>query len=709
MKNNRNTNLKAETEEFLNFTQNEFSLFPNLATKCSNFDNEKNKIHLTPYYFCILCEKYFCYYCTGNHLIKNISDKKHNINCIINDENMKIQNCKDILNCLEKNNNNIYSIYDLNKNDIVKEKQNLKNFKIKINKKIDELDDYYNNKLFYINNYYKNEKIENTSIEKYMIKNQIELLNCIKDQKISIKESSNSNYKLSQIRRMLNKKEKHFKRDFFKIKRDMNKEKNESLKQLLCSLTEFKNKEIEDSKSENMINSKREKYNIEEEEEIEEAIDNLSLSSSFIYENENENSSLDNNKVSKNQIINYEKENSDNETYNIGNNVSHNLEIIDIEENNSILKNEMDTEEGEVIDITSISTAKTKERINIKNFSELEFLTIEDKRLCKENFKLINKKNYSLSYLMFYFPKFNKLRVFSVEKRDAFLCSVYAKHPEENLEINIILKNKNYISINADNSLFIFSKQNKNVYRIEYSAIKKKAFSERLNKTLKERKFSSIIYCKIFKLLIIVGGNSNTSEFLDVSKISNGWRFISKNLNKKVFSGKLFILNETKLFVLYNHNHEINCEMLDLEEEIKIQNLIEIEDSTMRIEQNYWTKIKCQDIKINRNTSILNYKCINKEEIIIFEGKHFELKNNKNKFSFYILDYDEKKKEIKENKKEIDVYNYIPYFYFLNSFHLNNLKIIDNNNSETLQYDVNCNFDIYGTLWFFCGNKLKKI
>ena len=72
--------------------------------------------------------------------------------------------------------------------------------------------------------------------------------------------------------------------------------------------------------------------------------------------------------------------------------------------------------------------------------------------------------------------------------------------------------------------------------------------------------------------------------------------------------------------------------------------------------------------------------------------------------------------------KSIDIYNFMPYFYYTNFININNLKIVkkyeekkeenkNNNkdiNNNCYKDNIYCNFDYVGNLWFLYGDKLRK-
>ena len=471
------------------------------------------------------------------------------------------------------------------------------------------------------------------------------------------------------------------------------------------------------------------------ENEIEEAFKNLNLNSpknnleenknlSFINNSEENdkilNDSIINNKISfnnyenidddimtkKNKIINLIENDNDN--------TNNDINYKNSNENNLINQKKKEEEDEKQINDSSFND-KNKSNINSNNTEsslELKSLNIIDKPLLKKDFILNNDKIRPNSYIMFYSRNKKKLKAFSIEKRKMFLLSIYSENPQEKNELPKILDNFDYREINGDDCLFFFgSKENKNVYRMEYND-KRRASIEKLNETKYNRRNSCIIYSSYYKCLILVGGSDSpfSTEYLDVMKIKSGWRLFRKKLNNKVFFGKLFILNNTKLFIIYSNKYfneyECRCEMVDLEEELKLQNI----PNEGEYKNNYWTPIKIKSkINVNWKTRIINYNYLGKEKIIIFEGKDAENKNNFNKFNFSILDFNEKENEIIEKREQIYLNTSLPFFYYSNFISIDYLKVDDKDNNINDNNPLNCNYDYNGNLWFFYGDKLRRI
>lgn len=279
---NINIEKELEPEEFLNFTKRDINRFQSTAKNCSNFNNGKDNIHLSPCYFCNICRKEFCHNCMANHLVNNINDRKHTLKCFTSKENNKINN-KSILNDVKQNNQYIFNIYDKNKKEIEEDENQLLSFKHKINKKISELELYYKNKLYYIDNYYKNEAIENESIEREVLTNQLPV-----KKNNDFDHPLNSLKKLKKIKNMLDEKKFFFIQDFTEIQKDKLKQKNEYINQMLLSFNKFQNgnnNDINNNQNDKLLNFKR-KRKIEEnkesflEEDIEKVFKNLNLNSS---------------------------------------------------------------------------------------------------------------------------------------------------------------------------------------------------------------------------------------------------------------------------------------------------------------------------------------------------------------------------------------------------------------------------------------------
>ena len=139
-----------------------------MANNCINYKLDKN-IHLPPYYFCILCKVEICFNCISSHLVKNINDKKHNINCIVSKESIKYVNNKIIDELIELNKENI-TYFHLQKKEVEKEKIKLFDIKQLSNDELNELNNGYKNILLYIkkfktlNNKFNIKKLEKLKI-----------------------------------------------------------------------------------------------------------------------------------------------------------------------------------------------------------------------------------------------------------------------------------------------------------------------------------------------------------------------------------------------------------------------------------------------------------------------------------------------------------------------------------------------------------------
>ena len=199
-------------------------------------------------------------------------------------------------------------------------------------------------------------------------------------------------------------------------------------------------------------------------------------------------------------------------------------------------------------------------------------------------------------------------------------------------------------------------------------------------KLYNNRKNSCMIYCKYYNILIIVGGieKQTSSEYLDLSKINKGWKLFKKKLNPNTIYkfGKLFILNDTKLFLIYTNklkdDYQSGCEMIDLKEEIEGKN----SEKKKEKKDSHWKKVNINiDIPIFWKSRIVNYNFLGKEKIILFEAKNNEYNNLKNKFNFYIIEYNEEKNELIAKEQEININYFIPFFYYSNFMMLDNLRI----------------------------------
>ena len=204
--------------------------------------------------------------------------------------------------------------------------------------------------------------------------------------------------------------------------------------------------------------------------------------------------------------------------------------------------------------------------------------SIDNKPLSINDLKLIdnNEKANNNNYILYFIGKSEKIKIFSVKDKKIFLSDFKI----ENVFIQYILDYSNYKTINANNSLYIIGENNevnkaindyikKKVCKISYIPNNNKCKIELIKETNINRKNCSLIYCKYYNIIILVGGGglwapySNTAEFLNLSKESKGWKIFKKKTNNYVRNGNLFILNDTKLFLiggfLPNNKRNLAC------------------------------------------------------------------------------------------------------------------------------------------------------
>ena len=639
--------------EFLNFTQKDYSLFSNLAKNCSNFTFQLH-VHLTPYYFCILCKKEFCYYCMLDHLINNYYDKNHNLSCITSKELIKYKKNQLFKEILQ---NNKYVLTSLNsqEKEIKTEKNKLLDIKDFINTK-DDLKNYNNNNIPISQRKNQIEQKELKILNRHEHKNSINYI-----------QESNDLIKLHEIKNII---KTNFK-TVSKVNEDVYKKKKEMLKDIIFSLNDIHDKKI-------LI----EIFNLKTIIPINKNIE-----------------------INKNKFINSKRKRSNNNKYNeeITNDISDEtnvgtLQIYSSSSNDNDQESSLPNENSEIIQTDTYSNNNSIKKLkDIKDNNVNISLNIIKKNLTKDDLIVIDENIKSQKYIMYFNQESAEIFVFSSELKEIFKCKILMKNKYQSSEIDKTIFSTDYKTINANNYLYIIGK--KNVCRIEYNPYKKNAKVELINKTIYTRKKCAAIYCIYYHKIILVGGEESprTSEYLNLYNISEGWKPLKKQTRNNIIDGQLFILNNTKLFVLYKFNnnnstdYHYNCEMNNLKE-----------DNNLDINK-YWKEIKINNnINIMEKIGIINYKYLNEDTIIIYGG-------NNNKFYCYNIHYNKLLNEMEE--KEINISEEIPIFYSNNFVSLNTMKILDDNNNNLDSHKdvvpLNFNFDVDGNLWIFYSYKLR--
>ena len=265
-----NSPIKTKSD-FLKFKKDDFILLTNCGTKCSNFNNNIEDIHLSPYYFCAICKKILCYNCANNHLLMNKDDIKHDSNCIISEEIINQTNIK-LFKELLLNESKIFTIYESYKKEIEKEINDLSSIKNLFLKIINDLDNYYKNKLCELNTFLDKENNSNSLLKKDLSTYKNTLINQIKNgnknYNLYFNESLNLLSQLNKIKNILKQKYDSTSKEFFQKKQDIIYKKDEIILQLISNLREYNVmiNDIKNKKDEKLLNIKRIRNNEEKEE-----------------------------------------------------------------------------------------------------------------------------------------------------------------------------------------------------------------------------------------------------------------------------------------------------------------------------------------------------------------------------------------------------------------------------------------------------------
>ena len=139
--------------------------------------------------------------------------------------------------------------------------------------------------------------------------------------------------------------------------------------------------------------------------------------------------------------------------------------------------------------------------------------------------------------------------------------------------------------------------------------------------------------------------------------------------------------------------------MNDLKNEMKA---LKSGEKTPKKLNKLWKEVKINNnLNIQAKISLINYRDINEDKVIIFGG-------NNNLFYCYKLDYDKKSNELKETI--IEVNEELPIFYNNYFLTLEHITILDNDNKASSENSpLNINFDMDGNLWAFYSHNLRRI
>ena len=748
-----------------NFEKNYLS---NIADKCVNYNKDENH-HFKPYFLCEICNIQFCYNCICSHLENYIKDNKHNnIKSIISEKsiNFDIYNAyNEILNKRK----NIISKMESHENEIELKKNKLLEMKDIINKNINLLENNYTkilediknletNEKYYIqeiltkiykilncnNKAYNNRDIDNDNLDQ--LYNNMNLVNNAKnifDEKLSqisdyFDKINNNLYdmkksNLNNMRQLIN--------DLYK--NELNEEcgfspnnnGNLEIKFLNRKKMRSKSKESQEIEKKKDKQEKKEDgeetYEEEEDEEEEDEEEEKKDNENDNDEDDKDNKDLNNKKTAKFEFV--EKTSNNNVKNNIipynslNKNCSLNNDSKLYSKNSSINSYNKDIENDMIIENKNHIFQQNNQNEEIISYiDKIASFKFDNKNLTSKDLKLIDNDHQKIenNYLLNYIPKSEKINVFSIKEKRLFLCDYKIENMANNFIIKYILNSNNFKTISINDCLYIVGAKfegikkikdmvKKKVCKIKYSINENICSIEILNETNFNRKNCSIIYCKSFNIIICVGGEGGrgnghlkSSEFLDLSRESQGWINFEKKTNNSVIDGKLFILNDTKLFLIggfmsgYKNNY--NCEMLDINEELINIKSNKISDTI----DECWTLIKLynNNFKIERNAGLFNIKYLDEERIVIFGG---EKDKPSNRSAYFILEYDELEKEIICKKSNLNHLNISQFIFIQNFVTVDNLIVLpDEDKSNKLP--LMCNFDYKGNLWILYQNKLRN-
>ena len=149
-----------------------------------------------------------------------------------------------------------------------------------------------------------------------------------------------------------------------------------------------------------------------------------------------------------------------------------------------------------------------------------------------------------------------------------------------------------------------------------------------------KRKNHNSIYIPKFRAILVCGGkNSVSTEYLKMDNIKDKYerKGINKKLRNPIKEGCLFIINETKLFLIGGYNtksgiYNQRCELLDLEKVFESNNFIINKISSL------WEEVELdQNINIFMKSYMGTITNIYKDKITIFGG---DIIYNNNKLKF---------------------------------------------------------------------------
>ena len=255
-----------------------------------------------------------------------------------------------------------------------------------------------------------------------------------------------------------------------------------------------------------------------------------------------------------------------------------------------------------------------------------------------------------------------KVICYSVDNDELALINIKFKSLDKNN-----FPERFYKLINVYNKLYIIGGENSLgeeldcTWKLEMALDKDIIVMNALNiAKMKEKRIShNAIYIPKYKKILICGGNKKiSSEYLNINIKENeekDWDNANRFLHNPIKEGSLFIVNDTKLFLIGGFNSNLNiynqkCEILDLKA------LFEINDKNEK--SIFWEEIELEN---NTNKFMKSYmgiiNNIYKDKITIFGG---DIIYHKNKESEYFdihklknITYDINKNKIIINTQKI--------------------------------------------------------
>ena len=233
-----------------------------------------------------------------------------------------------------------------------------------------------------------------------------------------------------------------------------------------------------------------------------------------------------------------------------------------------IQKNESNKKENNIEDEVDIIDNPKKKSLKSKNEKQKFLYTLYKINNLNENGKqnnISNSNNNNTDVI--------KILRYSIIEDKVSLLDIIFNSP--NRKDNF--PKRYYKTLNTPNSLYLiggedyFGDSLNSVWKFDLNYSKMKA--NKVENMIFRRKNHNVIYLKKYKFLFVCGGDDEIScEYYNLNE--KNWKSISKILHSPIKQGCLFLINETKLFLLGGYNtkekeYNQRCEMLDLKEEFE--------------------------------------------------------------------------------------------------------------------------------------------